>query len=537
MSNLQGIYNTSAFDGTIISDFLELGRITEGLKEQYIDYSVADFSEYKEALENYLKAVYPDDFNNFIESDLGIMIVDLFAYFASVMSLKADSIANEMFLPTVKSKGNLRKLLQLIGVSMRGPVSAKSSAVLTLGEDFILDDASHTVTIDFSDRVHSVANSRDSGALYYTLYAVNKVTGEVDTTSPNISQTSALSVNADSRNFDNLVLVEGHLKKQSSTFSTNNTIQTIDISEPSVAEGSIIVSSQEGIFTEIENMFLADNATSKVFQKVYNEDDSCTLIFGDNARGLSPLAGTPYSAYYRIGGGDRGNIPRNSLDITIPITHSTKGTGIATLRNTTYATGGRNAESVEHAKKWAPYTFKTQHRAVTGSDYTTFANQFVSTAGVAGKALAVLRKSGAAANMIDIFVVGKATDSQVERVNITYKQELLDYINKYKMITDHVTIADALVRTIDLSILIHLDREVDIFEEEIKRQVSKIVLDYFNVDNRQFGELFTLADLRREVHKVKDVRFSEVSNLDKDIRLNFNEIVQLNNLEINVEFV
>ena len=491
MSNLQGIYNTSAFDGTITSDFLELGRVTEGLKEQYIDYSVADFSEYKEALENYLKAVYPDDFNNFIESDLGIMIVDLFAYFASVMSLKADSIANEMFLPTVKSKGNLRKLLQLIGVSMRGPVSAKSSAVLTLGEDFILDDAAHTVTIDFSDRVHAVANSRDSGALYYTLYAVNKVTGEVDTTSPNISQTSALSVNADSRNFDNLVLVEGHLKKQSSTFSTNNTIQTIDISEPSVAEGSIIVSSQEGIFTEIENMFLADNA----------------------------------------------NIPRNSLDITIPITHSTKGTGIATLRNTTYATGGRNAESVEHAKKWAPYTFKTQHRAVTGSDYTTFANQFVSTAGVAGKALAVLRKSGAAANMIDIFVVGKATDSQVERVNITYKQELLDYINKYKMITDHVTIADALVRTIDLSILIHLDREVDIFEEEIKRQVSKIVLDYFNVDNRQFGELFTLADLRREVHKVKDVRFSEVSNLDKDIRLNFNEIVQLNNLEINVEFV
>ena len=27
--------------------------------------------------------------------------------------------------------------------------------------------------------------------------------------------------------------------------------------------------------------------------------------------------GTPYSAYYRIGGGDRGNIPRNSLDITV----------------------------------------------------------------------------------------------------------------------------------------------------------------------------------------------------------------------------
>ena len=68
MSNLEGIYNTCALDGTVESDFLKLGVLTDALKAQYVDYSVADFSEYKNALEEYLRAVYPEDFNNFIES-------------------------------------------------------------------------------------------------------------------------------------------------------------------------------------------------------------------------------------------------------------------------------------------------------------------------------------------------------------------------------------------------------------------------------------------------------------------------------------
>ena len=105
------------------------------------------------------------------------------------------------------------------------------------------------------------------------------------------------------------------------------------------------------------------------------------------------------------------------------------------------------------------------------------------------------------------------------------------------MITDHVSVVDALVRTIDLTIQINIDREVENFEEEIKREVAKRAVDYFNVDNRSFGELFALADFRRELHKVLDVRFAEVTNLSSDIKLNFNEIIQLNNIEINVDYV
>ena len=95
------------------------------------------------------------------------------------------------------------------------------------------------------------------------------------------------------------------------------------------------------------------------------------------------------------------------------------------------------------------------------------------------------------------------------------------------MLTDEVTIVDGLVRTIDLVTTIFLDREFEVFEEEIKRKASDKILEFFNIDNRDFGERF----------KISEVRFANVDNLTEDIKLNFNEILQLNNVEINVEYV
>ena len=149
MADITGIFNTSAFDGTISSDFLQLGDLTPQIKSDRVDYSVADFDEYRTALLNYLQAVYPLDYNNFVESDLGVMLVEMFSYLASVLSLKADMIANESFLSSVQSPENLRKLLQLIGIALKGPISAKASGQITLETADILTTGK-SVTIEIS---------------------------------------------------------------------------------------------------------------------------------------------------------------------------------------------------------------------------------------------------------------------------------------------------------------------------------------------------------------------------------------------------
>jgi len=179
------IYGTSAFDGTVKSDFLALGIVPENLRSEFIDYSTADFSEFKTSLLNYLKAVYPLDYTNFVESDLGIMLVELFSYLASVISLKSDLLANELYLPTVQTVGNLSKLLNLIGISMKGPIASKATVKATLSPPDSVATG-QTITIPLASRSFSVPNSKDGGALFFTLYEVNTSTGEIDLDNPDI---------------------------------------------------------------------------------------------------------------------------------------------------------------------------------------------------------------------------------------------------------------------------------------------------------------------------------------------------------------
>ena len=539
MADITGIFNTSAFDGTIASDFLQLGTLTPQIKADRIDYSVADFDEYRTALLNYLKAIYPLEYNNFVESDLGIMLVEMFSYLASVLSLKADMLANESFLSSVQSPENLRKLLQLIGISLKGPISAKASCTTTLATADTLV-ASSTATIAFADRSFSVPNNKDTGLLTYTVYEVDG-TGAVDLTTENLILGYTDSLNNAGSTFSKLILLEGQIKKVSGTFSDTASVQTIKLTDPSIVEGSLYVNTGGETYNEIQNLFLADK-TDKVFSKTYTDEYAAVLAFGDDTRGKSPSPGDTYDVYYRVGGGSRGNIAPGVINITLPATHTDNGAISVTTTNPTKATGGLNAETVEHAKKWSPYFFKTQYRAVTGEDYTAFANQFVSTVGQSGKSSAVLRNSGAGSNMIDIYTVAFADEvegvqAQLERSSITYKSELLTHLNIYKMLTDEITIVDGLIRTLDLKTTIFVDKTFKPFEEDVKRAASAKVLAFFDLSKREFGERLRVDELNRELFTIPEIRFSKLDNLADDIKLNFNEILQLNNLEINIEYV
>lgn len=539
MQNIQGTYNLSAFDGTVTSDFLKLGNLTNKAKAGLIDYSAADFEESREALLVYLKAIYPTEYNSFAESDLGIMLVEMFAYMSSVLSYKADMIANENFITSVKTPENLRKLLQLIGIKMRGPISSKAGArlVVETGEEIT---GSESIVIAHADRTFSVPSNKDSGMLSFVVYKVDS-TGNIDLGQDSITLIPSESLNSAGADFSNLILLEGIAQKQTGTFSNTDTIHSINLQTPSITEGSITVVLENGdIYEEIENIFLAGD-TSKVFSKTYLDDYSAVLNFGDNQRGKAPEAGTDYTVYYRTGGGDRGNIISNSISIKTPATVAGV-TSVVNITNPKMATGGSKSETVEHAKKYGPYFFKTQYRAVTGEDYTSFANHFMNSAGKSGKAQAVLRSSGAGSNMIDIYIVAFGAEvagfkTQLERASISYKQDLLTYLNEYKMITDEITIVDGLVRTLDLEATIYLDKPHKIFESDIKAKATRAMLKFFDLDTQEFGQDLDVNELNRALFEINEIRFSSINNIKNTVKLNFNEILQLNNVQIKVVYV
>ena len=126
---------------------------------------------------------------------------------------------------------------------------------------------------------------------------------------------------------------------------------------------------------------------------------------------------------------------------------------------------------------------------------------------------------------------------QLQRATSNFKTQLLEQINKKKMATDEIVIVDGLIRTVDLVTTIRVDKEQKDSQAQIIAKVRNKVLTYMNADNREFGQALSIAELNRTIFEVEEVRFSTIDNLAQDVRIDFNEIIQLNNLTINLEYL
>ena len=170
-------------------------------------------------------------------------------------------------------------------------------------------------------------------------------------------------------------------------------------------------------------------------------------------------------------------------------------------------------------------------------DYAAFANSFISTFGTVGKASAATRNAYSSANTIDIYILEKAGDFQLQKATTNFKTQLLEAMSEKKMMTDDLVIVDGLIRTLDLVCTIRVDLGQKENEETVKAKVRDKILNYLSIDNTEFGEDLIVADLNRSIFEVDEVRFSTLDNVNQDIRIDFNEIIQLNNLTINVEYL
>lgn len=528
------------FSGTISSDFMKLAPIALNRRVDLINFAATDFLTLRDSLIDYVKAAYPDEYKYFVESDLGMMFIELAAYMGAVMSMKADMLANENYIATAKQRASVKKLLELIGIRMRGPLSAAADAQVTFEDDF---STVNSVQITPAQRVFEITSPEDGAQVTYTLYKV--INGVVDqaTRNANVTLDPGSEGLGDQNNiFQNLVIQEGALVVETGEFAATEGQKTVPLADGPVVEGSVEVfvtspnDDSDGAYSEVDSIYFASGASAKVFEIVYDDFYNATIVFGTGVAGISPPDDASYTVSYRVGGGTRGNLEKRALATSI-IGVSGSNSYAGTLTNITKATGGANAETIEHAKKYAPLTFRRQDRLVTLTDYSTFANTFISTFGTVGKATAATRNAYSSANTIDVYVLEKAGDFQLQRATSNFKTQLLAAMNEKKMMTDDIVIVDGLIRTLDLVCTIRVDQEQKENEDAIKAKVRNKILNYMSIDNTEFGEDLIVADLNRQIFEVDEVRFSTLDNVGQDIRIDFNEIIQLNNLIINVEYL
>ncbi len=136
--------------------------MTETKKIPYIN---KEFSDYKSALENYARTYFPNTFNDFSDSDPGMMFIEMASAIGDVLSFYQDTQIQEVFSLFAKEKENLYPLSYMSGY--RPKVTSASSVKLDVyqlvpsilsGSNYV-PDYSYTLLIQPGTQLNVSGNS------------------------------------------------------------------------------------------------------------------------------------------------------------------------------------------------------------------------------------------------------------------------------------------------------------------------------------------------------------------------------------------
>ena len=74
------------------------------------DFESYDFQTLRKSMIDYIKAYYPEDFNDYIESSEFIALIDLISYVTQNISYRVDLNARENFLATAERRESILKI-------------------------------------------------------------------------------------------------------------------------------------------------------------------------------------------------------------------------------------------------------------------------------------------------------------------------------------------------------------------------------------------------------------------------------------------
>ena len=188
-----------------------------------VDFQAYDFDTIREALVDYVRTNFPENFNDYIESSEFIAIIEMLAYLSQSLAFRMDLNSRENFLETAERRDSVFKLARMLGYNPKRNIPAsglmKIDAVRTteslkdsLGNDInntnvYFDDANNP---DSYEQFITIINAAMSSSNRYTTPVKTGTVGNIATDLYEIQTPLAgayvypfkLSVNGISRNFE-----------------------------------------------------------------------------------------------------------------------------------------------------------------------------------------------------------------------------------------------------------------------------------------------------------------------------------------------
>ncbi|MFW6225425.1 MAG: hypothetical protein ACOC1O_00865 [bacterium] len=322
---------------------------------------------------------YNKNWDDFLNSNAGRILVELFAYIADQLAVRIDWNVNENFISTATQKSSIIKLLKLIAYKFELP---NASEVLVKISNNITTNNVVTLLPEYIDGSGEVfpktLTARDRNGIIRSYEAIEK--------NAKFEYKTPIEINLNSS--------ERNIKFYEGKTYTYNYISTTDSGEKIILPQSPVIRDSIRIYKVItENNFTTESELLKVdnflepkaqlsedtigenaIPFVVNtlEDNQAEIEFGssiilpqDNRR--LPI-GTKLIIFYRVGGGLNGNL--NSQAINTTEVRTIGGNDITfTYINEAEGVGGEDAETIEEARYRGPLSIKTGQKAATDEDY------------------------------------------------------------------------------------------------------------------------------------------------------------------------
>jgi hypothetical protein len=247
-------------------------------------------------------------------------------------------------------------------------------------------------------------------------------------------------------------------------------------------------------------------------------------IFFTKEYGLAP-SNTSLQVRYLTGGGITSNVPSNDLTIIdtsgVVFKNGNPGGDLFTTvlqsvvsTNPTLSIGGRGGDQVEEIRNNALFSYSAQNRAVTKDDYIIRALSLPSTYGNIAKVYItqdfersnVLETSSTTKNplALDLYVLAYDSNKLLTIPSLTLKDNLVTYLNQYRMITDAINIKDAFYINIGINFDITVLSGYN--NQDIITNCITMLKDHFNIEKWQINQPIMISEINSKLLQIQGVQ-------------------------------
>ena len=207
---------------------------------------------------------------------------------------------------------------------------------------------------------------------------------------------------------------------------------------------------------------------------------------------------------YRVGGGQASNLGSNVINQVGTVSFAVNGPSETTNRtvinslkcnNVTAAVGGANTPTVEEVRNMVSFNFAAQNRAVTINDYESIIRTMPSQFGAPAKVTITEENNKIKIKMLSYDNDGKLTETNSN----TLKQNIARYLSNYRMINDYISVENANV--IDLGVTVDVILDGTQNQGALVTKIIDIITQYFSPGNRQLGQNVNVSEIRRLIQQ------------------------------------